>query len=62
MVVELAPPVESRLVDELLAVERECCPFFTLDWRPDRRRLAVSVSEAEHESALDAIAFALGVT
>jgi hypothetical protein len=61
MVVELAPPVESRLVDELLAVERECCPFFTLDWRPDRRRLAVSVSEAEHESALDAIAFALGV-
>ena len=61
LVVELAEPVERQLVDELVAVERECCPFFTLDWRPDRRRLAVSVSESEHEPALDAIGFALDV-
>jgi hypothetical protein len=61
LVVEFAAPVQRRLVDELVAVERECCPYFTLDWRPDRRRLAVSVSEAEHEPALDAIGFALAV-
>jgi hypothetical protein len=61
LVVELDPAVESRLVDELLAVERECCPFFTLEWEPDCRRLAVSVSESEHEAAVEAIAFALDV-
>jgi hypothetical protein len=61
LVVELAAPVESQLVDELVAVERDCCPFFTLVWRPDRRRFSVSVSEAEHEPALDAIGFALAV-
>jgi hypothetical protein len=52
-------PSCAKLVDELVAIERECCPFFTLDWEPDRRRLTVSVSQAEHEPALDAIAFAL---
>jgi hypothetical protein len=61
LVVELDRAVEIQLVDELVAVERECCPFFTLEWESDRRRLAVSVSELEHEPALDAIAFALDV-
>jgi hypothetical protein len=61
LVVELAAPAEGPLVEELVAGERACCPFFTLDWRPDRRRLAVSVSQAEHEPALDAIGFALDV-
>jgi hypothetical protein len=45
------------------AVERKCCPFFTLDWEPERRRLTVAVSQAEHEHehepAPDAVAFAL---
>jgi predicted DCC family thiol-disulfide oxidoreductase YuxK len=59
LVVELDPAVEGGLIDELLAVERECCPFLTLDWEPDRRRLAFSVSEVEHEPALDGVAFAL---
>jgi hypothetical protein len=61
LVVELDPVVESQLVEELVAIERECCPFFTLDWEPGRRRLAVSVSGVEHEPALDAIAFSLDV-
>jgi hypothetical protein len=61
LVVELDGGVDGRLVDEAVAVERECCPFFTLDWQPDRRRLAVSVAQAAHEPALDAIAFALGL-
>jgi hypothetical protein len=59
LVVALDERVDPRLVDELLAVERECCPFFGLGWEPDVRRLTVSVSHAEHEPALDAIAFAL---
>ena len=61
LVVELAGGVDAELVQEAVAVERECCPFFTLDWEPAPRRLTVAVSHAEHEPALDAIAFALGV-
>jgi hypothetical protein len=61
LLVELREGAPSELVEELIAVERECCPFFTLDWQPERRRLAVAVSTSEHEPALEAIAFALGL-
>jgi hypothetical protein len=59
LVIDLDEQVDTQLVDETIAIERECCPFFTLDWEPERRRLTVAVSQAEHEPALDAIAFAL---
>jgi hypothetical protein len=59
LVVELDKQVDTQLVEETIAIERECCPFFTLDWEPERRRLTVAVSQAEHELALEAIAFAL---
>jgi hypothetical protein len=61
LVVDFDEHVDNKLVDETIAIERGCCPFFTLGWEPDRRRLTISVSEAKHESALDAIAFALGL-
>lgn len=61
LAVHLGRHVDSHLVTQAVAVERECCPFFTLDWEPASRRLTISVSEAEHEPALDAIAFALGI-
>jgi len=59
LVVDLDEQVDTQLVAETIAIERKCCPFFTLDWEPERRRLTVAVSQAEHEPALDAIAFAL---
>ena len=59
LVTELDREVDVELVAQTVAIERECCPFFTLTWEPDRRRLTVSVSEAVHEPALDAIALAL---
>jgi hypothetical protein len=58
---ELDTDVDLELVSQAIEVERACCPFFILDWEPARRRLTVSVSEAEQEPALDAIAFALGL-
>jgi hypothetical protein len=61
LVVDLDEHVDPQLVDDLLAVERGCCPFFELRWEPPARRLTVSVSRAEHEPALDGIAFALGL-
>lgn len=61
IVVEVGPAVPGTLVDELVAVERACCPFFNLDWRPLERRLTVAVREAEHEQALSAIAATLAL-
>jgi hypothetical protein len=61
LVVDLDEHADGKLVEQAVAVERECCPFFALDWEPARRRLTVSVSHAEHEPALGGIAFALGL-
>ena len=61
LTVELDRQVDAQLLQELLATERECCPFFAISWRAQTRRLAFSVSGAEHEQALDGIALALGV-
>jgi hypothetical protein len=61
LVANLDEDVDAELVAETIAIERECCSFFTLTWEPDRRRLTISVSQAEHEPAMDAIAFALNL-
>jgi hypothetical protein len=61
VVVDLDVRADGKLIEEAVAIERECCPFFTLDWEPMRRRLTVSVSHVEHQPALGAIAFALGL-
>jgi hypothetical protein len=61
IVAELDRHVDTRLVEETLAIERDCCPFYELGWDPSRQRLSVSVSQPEHAPALDAIAFALGL-
>jgi hypothetical protein len=50
------------VVKELVAVERRCCPFFDLSWEPEERLLSISVSRADDEPALDAIAYALGLS
>lgn len=35
LVVDLDERVDTRLVAETIAIERECCPFFTLDWEAE---------------------------
>lgn len=61
LAIDFEPRVDVGLVEQTIAVERECCPFFDLRWEADVRRLTISVSQAEHQPALDAIAFALGL-
>jgi hypothetical protein len=61
LVAELDAGADAALIEQAVAIERECCPFFVLDWEAARRRLTVSVSDVEHEPALGAIAFALGL-
>lgn len=52
--------LERQTLDEMLAVERECCPFFTFSFDPETRRLVVGVASANHVPALEAMADALG--
>jgi hypothetical protein len=59
--VDLNRRVAAGLVEDMIATERECCPFFDLRWEPEERRLKISVSRPEHQPALDAIAFALAL-
>jgi hypothetical protein len=61
LTVELDQGVDEKLLGELLATERECCPFFALSWRPETRRLTFAVSDAWDEPALDGIALALEI-
>jgi hypothetical protein len=61
LVIALAGDVDRGVVEELVDVERACCPFFTLEFEESARRLAVSVSRESEQPALDAIEFALGL-
>ncbi len=49
-------------IEQLVATERGCCPFYELDYDPVARRLSIGVSQVEHEPALAAIAHALGLS
>jgi hypothetical protein len=61
VVVRLRDSVSSEAVAEAVEVERSCCPFFDLSWSACDRELSFGVLDAEHEPALDAIAYALGL-
>lgn len=52
--------VDETLLSEALAVERECCPFFELDYEPASHLLSVRVEDDRQDLALDAIRVALG--
>jgi hypothetical protein len=59
LAVELSDAVDERVVRELIAVERECCPFLELGYDRGRRRFSVAVDEP-NEPALAAIEHAIG--
>ena len=59
--IEFRAGYDQPLLDEALAVERECCPFFHFAFDQPARRLTVSVEDPEHRAGLDALAHALGV-
>jgi hypothetical protein len=51
---------DAALLEQTVAVERDCCPFFELVLDAEARRLTVSVEDPEQAPALDALLFALG--
>ena len=52
---------DRRALEEMVAVERECCPFFTFAFDEPSRTLTIGVREAEQAPALDALGHQLGV-
>jgi hypothetical protein len=56
VVVEFDAGFARRALEELIEVERRCCPFFVFDFDEGGRRLEVRVRDREHLPALDAIA------
>jgi hypothetical protein len=60
VMIEFDEGLDRAALDEALAIERECCPFFRFDFDESERRLRTTVREAEQLPALDAIAHALG--
>jgi len=54
--VGFARDYDRAALDELIAVERECCPFFTFGFDEQCRRLVVGVVERDAAAALDAFA------
>ena len=60
VLVEFDEGLDQGTLDEALAVERRCCPFFVFDFDESERRLRTSVRDSEQLPALDAVAHALG--
>jgi hypothetical protein len=59
LVARLDAALERGALERALDVERACCPFIGVDYDPEGRRLALTVQEAAHDPALDALYEAL---
>lgn len=59
IVVEFDEHLDRETLEQALAVERECCPFFVFEFDEARRRLRITVGETEQLPALEAMAAAL---
>jgi hypothetical protein len=59
LIAEFGGDLDEPVLREAIDVERDCCPFFTIEFDPGRRQLELSVPDAAHEPALDAIQCAL---
>jgi hypothetical protein len=57
--VAFAAGYDRALLDEAIAIERECCPFFAIELDHDERRLAIELPEGEDTLLLDGITSAL---
>ncbi len=55
VLVDFAPDFDRQALDELIAVERECCPFFAFSFDEHCRHLEVGVHDPEAAEALGAI-------
>jgi hypothetical protein len=58
VIVNFARGFDRQALDELIAVERECCPMFDFAFDERERQVQVTVKDPKQAAALDAIASA----
>lgn len=56
LAVQFAPDVDEALVAELVAVENECCSFFSIRYDAGKRALRLKVDDKKRRPALAAFA------
>jgi hypothetical protein len=54
--VSFGESLDREVLDEMIRVERACCPFFLIDYDDAERRLSVAVDDPRMAPALDVIA------
>jgi hypothetical protein len=59
VVIEFREQFDRQTLEEALAVERQCCPFFLFEYDESQRRLRATVREPDQLPALEALALAV---
>jgi hypothetical protein len=62
LLIEFHEGFDRGALEQALAVERECCPFFQFEFDDSKRRLRSTVGEPEQLPALEALAHAVGAS
>ena len=62
LAISFGDDVPLAAMERVIAVESECCPFFRMGYDAEDKTLRMTVADAEHAPALDAIAERLGVS
>jgi hypothetical protein len=57
--VSFVTTVDEKLVDEIVAIERECCPFLEISYERSLRQLEIATSDPDSTTALDILSAAL---
>jgi hypothetical protein len=52
LVITFGADVDVGLLRETLAIERDCCSFFTLDYEASMRRLSIGIDDPARAEAL----------
>jgi len=60
LIIEFREGFDRETLEQALAVERICCPFFNFDFDEAERRLRTTVRDHDQLPALEALAHALG--
>ena len=59
LVITFGADLDSALLRETIAIERDCCSFLAIDYDESQRRLTIGIDDPAHDAALAALRSAL---
>jgi hypothetical protein len=62
LTIKFRPDFDRDLLEKTIAVESECCPFFTFSYPDGDEVLTIKVTGHEYRESLDALAYSFGGT